>query len=343
MRKDINLHDLLTYENVLKRDLRQIAFSISEFERLKKHKILVTGAGGSIGSRICHFLNSIEGVDFLATDRDESSLHSLSLDLSRRALFDTDSFMLMDIKDSQDIEKIFTNYRPDIVIHAAALKHLSVLERQPDQALKTNVYGTANLIEASLNFNIKTFINISTDKAAQATSVLGKSKFLAEAYGVWKGRDIDFRSCRFGNVFASRGSVIETFSSQMLKGDPITLTQRDVSRFFMHRDEAAYLSVKSILVEGENVFVFDMGEPVFLADVIKNMQAILKTGSSVVETGIRKGEKTSESLLNVDESSAPTDDPFITTASFSPKTNLEKLGTFVENRNSEILLDFLMS
>jgi FlaA1/EpsC-like NDP-sugar epimerase len=292
--------DDVTYENVLNRDIRTIAFSTEEMTTLRAHRILVTGAGGSIGSRIALALDSIGGVNFLSTDRDESALHSLSLKLTATALFEKQNFLLLDIRDEEGVLDLFNEFQPTIVIHAAALKHLSVLERQPREAMMTNVYGTLNLLESAKKKNVEKFINVSTDKAANPVSVLGKSKYLAELTTAFyrKNGYAAFKSVRFGNVFGSRGSVIETFVNQIEKEKPITLTHPDVERFFMHPDEAAFLTLKSSLIDQGDVNLFNMGNPVKILSIVEKLQEILGGNSEVTYTGLRPGEKMTEDLFD---------------------------------------------
>jgi FlaA1/EpsC-like NDP-sugar epimerase len=261
---------------------------------------LITGAGGSIGSRIAIALSKIGGIDFLATDRDESALHSLSLKLTSTALFEGNDFQLLDIRDQVGAHIIAERYKPSVVIHAAALKHLSVLEKQPREALLTNVYGTLNMLEVAQNVGVKRFVNISTDKAASPVSVLGRSKFLAELITANFKLSIqnDYKSVRFGNVYGSRGSVIETFINQISKELPITLTHAEVTRFFMHPDEAAFLTIKSLLLSEGDLFLFDMGEPVRIMDLVNSLQKMLGGRSSIVFTGLRDGEKLAEDLFD---------------------------------------------
>ena len=300
--------DLVTYENVIGRKVRSIPFTQSEIESLRKERVLITGAGGSIGSRISTAIANIGGVDFLATDRDESALHSLSLKLTSTALFEKDNFLLLDIRDSEGALMVSELFRPTVIIHAAALKHLSVLEKQPREALLTNVYGTLNMLEIAKKLGVNKFINISTDKAASPISVLGRSKFLAELLTAVfkKTTGQDFTSVRFGNVFGSRGSVIETFVDQIERNMPITATHPDVKRFFMHADEAAFLTLKSLFIESGDIHLFDMGESVSIVDLIEKLQDLLGGSSNLVFTGLRDGEKIDEDLFGGLEESVVT-------------------------------------
>jgi FlaA1/EpsC-like NDP-sugar epimerase len=293
------VRSLISYQNVLRREIRTIPFSENEIEILRNERILITGAGGSIGSRIAIALSKIGGVDFLATDRDESALHSLSLKLNSTALFEGSNFLLLDIRDPVGARVILEEFGPTVVIHAAALKHLSVLEKQPREALLTNVYGTLNILEIARSVGVRKFVNISTDKAASPVSVLGRSKYLTEMLTSYFkiNEGYDFTSVRFGNVFGSRGSVIETFMDQIERGMPITLTHRDVSRFFMHPDEAAFLTLKSMFIESGDVHLFDMGEPVLILELINSLQKLMSGHSTIIYTGLRDGEKLEEDLF----------------------------------------------
>jgi dTDP-glucose 4,6-dehydratase len=293
------LDSLITYEKVLNRKVRTIPFTASEISRLRKERVLITGAGGSIGSRIAMALSRVGGVNFLATDRDESALHSLSLGLTSTALFEGNDFLLLDIRDPLGARIITEKYKPTVIIHAAALKHLSVLEKQPREALLTNVYGTLNMLEIAQKVGVSKFVNISTDKAANAASVLGRSKFLAELLTanyklIYK---IDFTSVRFGNVFGSRGSVIETFLNQIMRGMAITVTHPDVKRYFMHPDEAAFLTIKSMFVADEDIHLFDMGEPILILQLVERLKELLGGKSEIIFTGLREGEKMNEDLF----------------------------------------------
>jgi FlaA1/EpsC-like NDP-sugar epimerase len=260
----------------------------------------VTGAGGSIGSEIVTLLHSIPNLRYLATDHDETSLHTLSLRLSKRALFDSDDFQLMDIRDRQGVTSTIETFEPTAIIHAAALKHLSVLERQPREAVLTNIIGTWNVLQSASKAKVNSLVNISTDKAANPKSVLGKSKKVAELLTAYFRRvgNPGFTSCRFGNVFSSRGSVIETFAAQIRTGSPITLTDANVERFFMHPSEAALLTVHSLLINKGNVHFFDMGDPIKLIDIIASMQNIAASNNPLIITGLRKGEKLTEELFD---------------------------------------------
>ena len=341
--KDINSHPI-TYQSITGRDPRPTFFDEEEIFRLSKERFLITGAGGSIGSRIVSHLASIPGIEILATDRDESALHSLSLSMTNTALFETDGFQLLDIRDKVGINHCIAKFKPTSIIHAAALKHLSVLERQPREAVLTNIFGTANLLEVATEHRVKNFVNISTDKAAAPTSVLGMSKHIAEILTseIRYSKNLSYTSCRFGNVFNSRGSVIETFVSQILSGSSITLTDAEVTRFFMHVDEASYLTIKSFLINQSDIHVFDMGLPILLLDVIQKLQSQLGGSSSVLISGLRQGEKLHETLFDEDTKPSPTIHPHISSITLSDvQTKYTHLLELVEARHEEKLTEAL--
>lgn len=268
---------------------------------IKGKKVLVTGAGGSIGSELCRQLMRFQPAALLMLDRDESALHSLQLSISGHGLLDTDDVILVDIRDRKALGAVFAKHRPQVVFHAAALKHLPMLEQYPDEAWKTNVIGTANVLDASRGVGVEVFVNISTDKAANPTSVLGQSKRIAERLtaGVAEIASGKFVSVRFGNVLGSRGSVLPAFAEQIARGGPVTVTHPDVTRFFMMIPEACELVIQAAAVgRAGEVMVLDMGQPVRILDVARQM--IEMSGRKDVEiifTGLRDGEKLHEDLF----------------------------------------------
>jgi FlaA1/EpsC-like NDP-sugar epimerase len=315
--------EAVTFESIIGRQPRSIIFDAKEIASLRDERILVTGAGGSIGSQIIKIIAGIEGVSYLATDRDEGALHSLSLELDSRALFESPQIALLDVRDQIGVNQILSSFKPTLIIHTAALKHLNSLQKQPREATLSNVFGTANLVDAAIIHGIPKFVNISTDKAAEPKSVLGYSKKMAELY-VAKARadgHFGYTSCRFGNVFNSRGSVIETFTYQILNEKPITLTHPEIERFFMSMEEAANLTLKSALINLGDVHIFDMGDPVPLAIIIENLQSVLRRFSPVLITGLRDGEKMSEDLFGLTEKSYSTYEPRIKYSNLSIELN----------------------
>lgn len=268
-------------------------------------RVLITGAGGSIGSELARQVHAFGPQGLLLLDRDESALHSLQLSLDGSGTLSSEGLLLADIRDSEHISRVFASCRPDVVFHAAALKHLPLLERFPDEARKTNVVGTRNVLEAAVGSGVRTFVNISTDKAADPISVLGRTKLqtemaVAEFAANHDGR---FVSVRFGNVLGSRGSVLDTFRRQINNGGPVTVTDPRVTRFFMTIAEAVQLVLQAAVIgrSGETL-ILDMGDPVRIVDVARYL--IRRSGVSLdVEfTGLRSGEKLHETLVATGES-----------------------------------------
>lgn len=266
---------------------------------LRDKRVLVTGAGGSIGSELCRQLARFAPSDLIMLDRDETALQETQISISGHGLLDTNDVVLNDIRDASALRDIFMEQRPDVVFHAAALKHLPMLEQYPDEAWKTNVLGTLNVLRAAEAVGVGTFINISTDKAANPTSVLGHSKRVAEKLTAWMAEQTGERylSVRFGNVLGSRGSMLPTFRSLIASGGPVTVTHPEATRFFMTIPEASQLVIQagSIGRPGE-VLILDMGEPVRILDVAKRMIAQSGKSIDIVFTGLRHGEKLHEEL-----------------------------------------------
>ena len=266
--------------------------------------VLVTGAGGSIGSELCRQIERYKPSELIMLDRDESALHALQLSLSGRALLDTPDVVLADIRDAETLLSIFQERRPDVVFHAAALKHLPMLEQYPDEAWKTNVVGTLNVLQAAQTSNVSVFVNVSTDKAADPTSVLGYSKRIAEQLtaAIDKEHEGRYVSVRFGNVLGSRGSVLATFVEQIANGGPVTVTDPDVTRYFMTIPEAVQLVIQAAAFgESGDALVLDMGTPVRIIDVAQQLIDMSHKSIEIVFTGLRPGEKLHEDLFGSQE------------------------------------------
>jgi FlaA1/EpsC-like NDP-sugar epimerase len=271
---------------------------------LQGRRVLVTGAGGSIGSELCRQIMRFAPADLIMLDRDESGLHEVQLSIEGRAMLDSRSLVVCDIRDKPALAAVLAEHRPEVVFHAAALKHLSLLEMWPAEAVKTNVFGTQNLIDAAKQVGVAKFINISTDKAANPTSVLGYSKRVAErltAAASTNGKDT-YLSVRFGNVLGSRGSVLPTFRQQIDAGGPLTVTDPEVTRYFMTIEEAVQLVIQAGAI-GHNgeALIFDMGEPVRIVEVARQLVAQAPRPVKIVYTGLRPGEKLHEDLLGTGE------------------------------------------
>lgn len=263
--------------------------------------VLVTGAGGSIGSELCRIIHRHAPRRLIMLDRDESELHALCMSLRGRALMDSPDLVLADIRDASALHRVLAAHRPEIVVHAAALKHLPMLERYPDEGWKTNVHGTLNVLEAAAAHGVRRFVNISTDKAANPCSELGRSKFLAERLTAHVARTtgLPYVSVRFGNVLGSRGSVLVSFSEQIRRGGPVTVTHPDVTRYFMSIPEACQLVLQAAAAgTGGNTMVLDMGAPVRIVDLARRAMAVYGRTCPIEFTGLRAGEKLHEELFS---------------------------------------------
>ena len=292
-----------TVDDLLGRDPVQIDLdSVSGY--IRGRRVLITGAGGSIGSELSRQVAQFEPAELFLLDRDESALHGLQLSMEGRALLDSKHLVVADIRDRERVREVFHRHRPEVVFHTAALKHLTLLENHPAEGLKTNVVGTRNLLDAAREVRVARFVNISTDKAADPTSVLGATKLAAERLTAQTGRRTGdaYLSVRFGNVLGSRGSVLPTFLKQLEEGLPLTVTDAEATRYFMTIPEAVRLVVQAgaIGAPGE-VLILDMGQPVKIVDLARQLINLLRPGTAIEFTGLRPGEKLHERLVSVDE------------------------------------------
>ncbi len=306
--RNLDVADLLGRQPV---DLDMAAIA----DQVTGKRVLVTGAGGSIGSELCRQLSRFAPARLVMLDRDESGLHGTQMSIEGRALLDSDDLALCDIRDVASVHAIFERTRPEVVFHAAALKHLTMLERHPGEAYKTNVVGTLNVLQAAKAVGVETFVNISTDKAARPTCVLGWSKRVAERLTAGFDGHVDGRyiSVRFGNVLGSRGSVVIAFMEQIQQGGPVTVTHPDVERYFMLIPEACQLVLQAGAIgAGGEVMVLDMGSPVKIVDVAKTMIDLSGNhGIDIVYTGLRPGEKLTEELFTPGEQIERSSHPLI--------------------------------
>jgi FlaA1/EpsC-like NDP-sugar epimerase len=277
-------------------------------------RVLVTGAGGSIGSELCRQIEGFEPSQLMMLDHDESNLHRLLLELSGEALLDTEDIIVADIRDRERMNQIMRDLRPEIVFHAAALKHLPMLERYPCEGVKSNVKGTENVVQAAIAHGVERFVLISTDKAADPTSVLGATKQLAElVVKSSAGASTIVSAVRFGNVLGSRGSLLAVLAEQLRNGVAVTVTHPDVTRYFMTIEEAVGLVLEAarIAKDGET-FVLDMGKPVRIVDLVTNFANHMKLEAVDIRyTGLRPGEKLHEALFSESEQCLPTAHPRI--------------------------------
>ncbi len=282
-------------------------------------RILIAGAGGSIGSELARQLAGFNPGQLLLVDKDENGLYELQFQLEAQTPKPCYRLLVADIRDKQRVENIFERFNPDVVFHAAAHKHVPLMELNPGEAVLNNVFGTKNLADQAISCGASSFVLISTDKAVNPSSVMGASKRLAELVVQSKGSDIATRfSCvRFGNVMSSRGSVIPLFQKQIATGGPITLTDPQVSRYLMTIPEAVQLLIQVGTLDSRNdgIFMLDMGDPVQIADLARDLIELsgLRPGHDIhIKTvGLRPGEKLREELFGDGEQLTRTDHPKI--------------------------------
>lgn len=300
--RDVQVEDLLGREPI-KLDDAGIG------EKITDKTILVTGAGGSIGSEICRQVMKYRPAKIVLLGHGENSIYNIEMEM--RVTYKDAVEITTEIADVQDRHKIFEimkRHQPYIVYHAAAHKHVPLMERNPEEAVKNNIFGTKNVAEAADTFKVNTFVMVSTDKAVNPTNVMGATKRFAEMivqHMASVSTSTRFVAVRFGNVLGSRGSVIPLFKKQIQKGGPVTVTHPDMIRYFMTIPEASRLVIQAgTLARGGELFVLDMGDPVKIVDLAKNL--ITLSGFSIEEigiefTGLRPGEKMYEELLNEGE------------------------------------------
>lgn len=309
--KKIRIEDLLEREEIHLDDHQIRA-------ELTGKTILITGAAGSIGSELARQVMKFHPLNLLLIDQAETGMHEMELEFTETYNDGHPRFLLADIRNATRMENIFSESRPDIIYHAAAYKHVPVMENNPSEAILTNVNGTRILADLAIKYSAKKFIMISTDKAVNPTSVMGASKRIAEIYtqslnGCGEPR---FITTRFGNVLGSNGSVIPLFRSQIEKGGPVTVTHPDITRYFMTIPEACELVLEAgTMGKGGEIFIFDMGKSVRIVDLAKRMISLsgLSLGKDIQVrfTGLRPGEKLYEELLNSKENTIPTHHPRI--------------------------------
>ncbi len=304
--KNIKIEDLLD-RGVIELDDNALR------KQLLNKTILVTGAAGSIGSEIVRQLTRFKPARIILFDEAESPLYDIQLELSEKFRFNDYVIEMGDVREYQRVEKVFLKYKPDIVYHAAAYKHVPMVELLPLEGIKTNVFGTKNVADLAVKYGVNKFVMISTDKAVNPTNVMGCTKRIAEIYiqSLNSKSETSFITTRFGNVLGSNGSVILRFTKQIEAGGPVTVTHPDITRFFMTIPEACQLVLQAgALGEGGEIFVFDMGESVKIVDLARKMIKLsgFEVGKDIhiVFTGLRPGEKLYEEVLNVKETTLPT-------------------------------------
>lgn len=288
----------LAVTDLLGRDEVEID-SESVSSSLSGQVVLVTGAGGSIGSELCRQILRFEPAELVMLDRDETALQSVQISVAGHGLLDDDHLVLADIRDRDRVLEVFQRFRPTIVFHAAALKHLPLLESHPREGVLTNVFGTLNVLDAARAVDVHRFVNVSTDKAANPTSVLGTTKRIAESLTLAAGRQAsgEFMSVRFGNVIGSRGSVLPAFERQIAAGGPVTVTHPDVTRYFMSIPEASRLVLQAgAFGKTGETLILDMGEPMKIVDLAERLLHHYKSDAEIIFTGLRLNEKLHEVL-----------------------------------------------
>ncbi|WP_342768754.1 nucleoside-diphosphate sugar epimerase/dehydratase [Sinobaca qinghaiensis] len=298
--REVQIEDLLGRETV-----ELDTSSVSSYVAYKI--VMVTGAGGSIGSEICRQVVKFHPNKIILLGHGENSIYDIEMDLRQRELTCEIVTEISDIKDKLKIDAIMKRHQPDVIFHAAAHKHVPLMERNPEEAVKNNVVGTKNVAEVASDNNVKTFVMISSDKAVNPTSVMGATKRVAEMVVQHMDTisETNFVSVRFGNVLGSRGSVVPLFKKQIQQGGPVTVTDPKMTRYFMTIPEASRLVIQAgALARGGEIFVLDMGKPVNITDLAKNV--IELSGHTVEEigikyTGMRPGEKMYEELLGDEE------------------------------------------
>lgn len=309
----INIEDLLGRE--------EIQINMKEIGALLQDKaVMVTGAAGSIGSEICRQLAKFQIKQLICYDMGETPMHNLRLELEEK--YPSLHFVpiIGDVRSQERLEFVFCSYHPQVVFHAAAYKHVPLMEENPCEAIRVNVYGTRNVADMAVKYDVEKFVMISTDKAVNPTNIMGCSKRLAEIYvqslsiairkGKIKGKT-KFITTRFGNVLGSNGSVIPRFKEQIKNGGPVTVTHPDIIRFFMTIPEACRLVLEAgTMGDGGEIFVFDMGEPVKIAELARRMIELAgfrpDKDIEIKYTGLRPGEKLYEEVLSDEEGTKET-------------------------------------
>lgn len=299
-------------EELLERD--PIVIDIENIKKqLSEKTILITGAAGSIGSEIVRQVSHFNPKKIVLLDQAESPLYEMEMELKdNRNKLDYE-IVIGDIRNNDRLENVFKTFRPEVVFHAAAYKHVPMMENNPSESILTNVLGTKNCADLAVKYSAQKFVMVSTDKAVNPTNVMGASKRIAEIYtqSLNKTSDTKFITTRFGNVLGSNGSVIPRFRQQIEKGGPITITDPDITRFFMTIPEACQLVLEAGTAgKGGEIFIFDMGESVKILDLAKKMIKLsgltLDKDIKIIYTGLRPGEKLYEELLANEENTLPT-------------------------------------
>lgn len=278
---------------------------------IKGKRILVTGGAGSIGSEIVRQLVDFNASSVTVFDNAEASMFHLEQEVSKSNPNSHVKYVIGDVRDKYRLEEVFESFKPNVVFHAAAYKHVPMMEANPIEAIKTNVLGTKNVADISFMNEVDKFVMVSTDKAVNPTNIMGATKRIAELYTQFleTKSTTNFIVTRFGNVLGSEGSVIPTFINQIKRGGPVSVTHKEVIRYFMTIPEACQLVLQaSVLGNGGEVFLFDMGEPVSIEHLAINLIKHFKSDAKIEHIGLRPGEKLYEELLCDGENMVTTND-----------------------------------
>lgn len=342
--RDVEIEDLLGREPV-KIDLNEIG------QYLENQVVLVTGGGGSIGSELCRQIARFNPKKLLILDMYENNAYDIQNELKRKYGDKLNQEVIIaNIRERKRLEKVFEKYHPDLIFHAAAYKHVPLMEENPTEAIKNNVFGTLNLVELADEYNVKRFVLISTDKAVNPTNVMGASKRIAEKIiqAMNTSSKTEYVAVRFGNVLGSNGSVIPLFKKQITEGGPVTVTHPEVIRYFMTIPEAVQLVLQAgAMAKGGEIFVLDMGEPVKILDLAKDLIKLsgFEPGKDIEIkfTGLRPGEKLYEELLLAEEGLKATKNEkiFIVKPIFEDiktlKNKLDKIKNLLEHEDFSLI------
>ena len=300
---------------------------------IKDDVVLVTGGGGSIGSELCRQIMQYEPKQLIILDIYENNLYDIELELKSKYSEEKIKAIVGSVRDKKRVEEVFHEFRPSLVFHAAAHKHVPLMENSPLEAIKNNVFGTYNVVNTADKYHTKRFVLISTDKAVNPTNVMGASKRVCEMIVQAKNKvsNTEFVAVRFGNVLGSNGSVIPLFKKQIANGGPVTVTHKEITRFFMTIPEAVQLILQAVTyAKGGEIFVLDMGEPVKIYDLAKSVIKLSglepEVDIQIKITGLRPGEKLYEELLMAEEGLTATkhDKIFVSEAMYLEMKALEK-------------------
>ncbi|MDF2068162.1 nucleoside-diphosphate sugar epimerase/dehydratase [Bacillus sp. Cr_A10] len=343
--REVKIEDLLGREEV-KLDMEAIS------EKLTNKTILVTGAGGSIGSEICRQIIKFHPRKLILLGHGENTIYTIDMELRQKVPLYTEIIpVIADIQDRNRIFDIVSEFKPNVIYHAAAHKHVPLMEYNPMEAVKNNIYGTKNVAEAADTFGVDYFVMISTDKAVNPPNIMGATKRFAEMIiqNLAKSSNTKFAAVRFGNVLGSRGSVVPLFKKQIAAGGPVTITDVRMTRYFMTIPEASRLVIQAgTLASGGEVFVLDMGEPVKVVDLARKLirlSGYTEEEIGIIETGIRPGEKLYEELMNESEKQSEVIYPKIYVGKSTPMASseliylLNKIPSLSVTELKELLID----